>query len=82
MVRLISKSAVPLRTPSVHTHAKKRTMPALPSNRPCVRPLCVPSYMSIVESLPTYGVHYYAVKVSELLVKVAKPALKKKKISF
>lgn len=25
------------------------------------------SYMSIVESLPTYGVHYYAVKVSELI---------------
>lgn len=25
------------------------------------------NYMSIVESLPTYGVHYYAVKVSELI---------------
>lgn len=33
---------------------------------PCV--VCyLHSYMSIVESLPTYGVHYYAVKVSELI---------------
>jgi hypothetical protein len=31
----------------------------------CLCALC--SYMSIVESLPTYGVHYYAVKVSELI---------------
>lgn len=23
------------------------------------------SYMSVVESLPTYGVHYYAVKVGQ-----------------
>lgn len=64
----------------MHTHGKKCMMPALPNNRPCVcvcvhaLVLCVPSYMSIVESLPTYGVHYYAVKVSELWVKVAKPS--------
>lgn len=33
----------------------------------CVVLFCFNSYMSIVESLPTYGVHYYAVKVSELI---------------
>lgn len=66
---LISKL---ITTPELHyTHQKKVCV--------CVTPLltitlivllCVVcylhSYMSIVESLPTYGVHYYAVKVSEL----------------
>ena len=29
-------------------------------------PSVVPSYMTIVEKLPTYGIHYYEVKVLQI----------------